>query len=243
MKKKEAYYFPHFINARNDNRVLKLRRILGLEGYAIFFMLLEILREQTDMKYPLAAISELEFDLRTKKKKINSVIYDFELFTIDETSFYSSNLIQYMQPWMEKSERARAAAKKKWEAFADAKAYPKADAIKEEEEREVNKVNEVEEESTSSTTPTEIKNEFLLDIGLRNTWISKGFLKEDYEHGVDAFINQRLRKDYKKGDSCRSHFINWMPNYFKSIQQVKNNQTAAASSYADGQEKAKKYDL
>ena len=63
--KKDAYYFPHFSNARNDSKIIKIRRILGLEGYAIYFMLLEILREQGDFKYPISGLDDLSFDFTT----------------------------------------------------------------------------------------------------------------------------------------------------------------------------------
>jgi len=49
---KEGYYFPHFCNARNDLKILRLRKDLGEEGYGIYFMLLELLREQPELRYP-----------------------------------------------------------------------------------------------------------------------------------------------------------------------------------------------
>lgn len=121
MGKSQPYYFPHFISARNDSKILKLRRILGLEGYAIYFMLLEILREQNDFKLPLETIPELEFEFRTSKEKINNVIFDYELFIITENKFFSPKLIEYLQPYLEKSDRARAAVNKRWEIAANTK--------------------------------------------------------------------------------------------------------------------------
>lgn len=113
--KKDAYYFPHFSNARNDPKVLKLRRVLGLEGYAIYFMLLEILREQTDWRYPIDGIPELEFELRASKEKITNVITAYDLFEVDEAGkFFSPKLILYLQPYIEKSEKARESALKRW---------------------------------------------------------------------------------------------------------------------------------
>ncbi|GAF86139.1 unnamed protein product, partial [marine sediment metagenome] len=78
--KKDAYYFPHYSNARNDAKIIRLRRVLGLEGYAIYFMLLEILREQTNYKYELKGIEDLSFEWHISKEKIFSVINDFDLF-------------------------------------------------------------------------------------------------------------------------------------------------------------------
>lgn len=113
--KKDAYYFPHYSNARNDAKLLKLRRVLGVEGYGIYFMLLEILREQTDFKLPLKIVEELEYDLRVSKEKILSVITNFELFDVDSEFFFSPKLVFYLQPYIESSERARVAANKRWQ--------------------------------------------------------------------------------------------------------------------------------
>ncbi len=142
--KKDAYYFPHFSNARNDVKILKLRRVLGAEGYAIYFMLLEILRDQTEWKFPLSAIPELEFELRVSKEKIGTVIMDFELFEVDQTkTFFSPKLIQYLQPYIEKSLKARESARIRWDNANALKEYSDGNASKGEERTgEENKVKQ-----------------------------------------------------------------------------------------------------
>ena len=47
---KDAYYFPHDCNARNDPKILALRSVFGAEGYGVYWMLIEIRREQPDYK-------------------------------------------------------------------------------------------------------------------------------------------------------------------------------------------------
>jgi len=112
--KKDAFYFPHFCNARNDEKIIKLRRVLGLEGYAIFFMLLETLREQSDFKLNFSSIEDLSYDWHTSKEKIYAVVNNFDLFENDGEKFFSSNLIYFLQPYLEKTARARWAASKRW---------------------------------------------------------------------------------------------------------------------------------
>jgi hypothetical protein len=112
--KKDAYYFPHFSNARNDAKLIKIRRVFGIEGYGIYFMLLEVLREQTEFKLPLSSIEDYAFEWHTSKEKILSIINDFELFDIIDNKFFSAKLVHYLQPYLEKSERARQAALKRW---------------------------------------------------------------------------------------------------------------------------------
>ena len=112
---KSLSYFPHFSNARSDSKILRLRRLLSFEGYAIYFMLLEVLREQTDFKYPLDMIDELCFDFRTEREKVMAVINNFDLFDIDDAGkFFSPKQIFYLMPYIEKSERAKAAAEIRW---------------------------------------------------------------------------------------------------------------------------------
>lgn len=153
--KKDAYYFPHFSNARNDAKLLKLRRILGIEGYGIYFMLLEVLRDQTDFKLPLASIDDLEFEFRISKEKILAVVTNFQLFEIIDDKFFSPKMMLYLQPYLEKTERARLAANKRWysirnDANADANAYTNAYASKGKE----SKVNKVNKESKVFTPPS-----------------------------------------------------------------------------------------
>ena len=49
---KDAYFFSHDCNARNDPKILALRSVYGAEGYGVYFMLVEILREQPEYQPP-----------------------------------------------------------------------------------------------------------------------------------------------------------------------------------------------
>jgi hypothetical protein len=99
---KEAYYFSHDSNARNDVKVVKLRRQLGLEGYAIYFILIEILREQEDHKLSLQSIPDLAYEIHTSEEKMKAVVCGFELFQIDENFFFSQRLIRSMDEYKAK---------------------------------------------------------------------------------------------------------------------------------------------
>ena len=57
--KKDAYYFSHDSNAKDDPKCMLLIEELQLEGYGIYWVLVEILREQPDFKYPLKMIPVL----------------------------------------------------------------------------------------------------------------------------------------------------------------------------------------
>lgn len=107
-KQKDAFYFPHFCNARHDRKIRRVRKELGLEGYGIFFMLLEVLREQADFKYPMEDIDLLADELGTSENKVRTVICNYQLFEVDEEEkFFSGNLVMYLQPYLEGKEKKR----------------------------------------------------------------------------------------------------------------------------------------
>ena len=89
---------------------------LGCEAYGIYFMLLEVLRDQQGFKYPIKDLDLLEVEFGTSLAKINAVVKGYELFQLDElNNFFSLKFNLYLQPYIEKSERARTAANIRWE--------------------------------------------------------------------------------------------------------------------------------
>lgn len=108
--KKDAYYFPHFCNARHDRKIMRLRKELGVEGYGIFFMLLEVLREQIDFKYPMQDIDLLAEEFGCSEQKIKVVICNYQLFQLDESEqFFSPKLMLYLEPYLNMKEQRRLA--------------------------------------------------------------------------------------------------------------------------------------
>ena len=97
--KKDAFYFSHDSNARNDIKMLRLRRSLGLEGYAIYFCLIEMLREQIDYKLPIETIQDIAYELHTSDDKIKAVVYNSDLFEIHEEVFFSARLLRSMEEY------------------------------------------------------------------------------------------------------------------------------------------------
>jgi hypothetical protein len=109
---KEAFYFPHFSNARHDRKIRRLRKELGIEGYGIYFMLLETLRDQHDMMYPLADCDLLAEEFGTSDAKIKTVLCNYELFDFDEESrFFSPKMLVYLEPYFKMKEQRVLAGK------------------------------------------------------------------------------------------------------------------------------------
>jgi hypothetical protein len=109
---KEAFYFPHFSNARHDRKIRRLRKELGIEGYGIYFMLLETLRDQHDMMYPLEDCDLLAEEFGTSDAKIKTVICSYELFDFDEDGkFFSPKMLVYLEPYFKMKEQRIIAGK------------------------------------------------------------------------------------------------------------------------------------
>lgn len=118
-KMKEDFYFPHFMNSRNDRKLLRVRKELGVEGYGIYFMILEILRGQPEYKYPLQDLDLLADEIGTNEPKVRVVICNYQLFDVDvNEQFFSPKLIEYITPYLEKkkmrSEMGRIGNLKRW---------------------------------------------------------------------------------------------------------------------------------
>lgn len=97
-KAKTTNYFTHDSNARNDERIVRLRMKHGAEGYGVFFMLLERMREETDYM-SVKDYNMIAFDLRVDAAIVKSVVEDFGLFVFTEDGkyFYSESFTQRME--------------------------------------------------------------------------------------------------------------------------------------------------
>lgn len=94
---KSTNYFSHDSNARNDEKLVRLRMKQGAAGYGVYFMILERLREEAD--YMCAKdYNMIAFDLRVDAAIVKSVVEDFGLFTFtdDGKCFYSESFTRRM---------------------------------------------------------------------------------------------------------------------------------------------------
>lgn len=107
---KDAYYFTHDSNAKDDPKCMMLIETLQLEGYGIFWMLVETLRDQPNYKYPLILVPALARRYNTTAEKIKAVIQNYGLFQVDDREFfYSESLNTRMIAWDNSKEKFRLA--------------------------------------------------------------------------------------------------------------------------------------
>lgn len=167
--KKDAYYFPHFSNARNDRKLLKLRRVMGIEGYGIYFMILEVLRDQTEFKMPLENLEDLAFEWHTSKEKLATVVTNFDLFEVDENNFFSTKFNEYMQPYIKMKNQRIEAAKKSVEArklrklndrSTTVKTTVKQSKVKKSKENEIISIEDVKNNALTSNHSQSFKESF-----------------------------------------------------------------------------------
>ena len=124
---KDAYFFSHDCNARNDPKILALRSIYGAEGYGVYFMLIEILREQPEYKLPITKYiwNTLAMQMQMEASKLEQIITDCctefsdggnnTLLVNDGEYLYSASLLRRMGKVDDISKLRREAAKKRWE--------------------------------------------------------------------------------------------------------------------------------
>jgi len=94
---KDAFYFSHDSNAKDDPKCVMLIEQLGLEGYGIFWILVEMLRDQPDYKYPLSLLPAIARRYNTTTQKVEAVVKAYNLFKITaDECFFSISLVKRM---------------------------------------------------------------------------------------------------------------------------------------------------
>lgn len=216
--KKEAYYFSHDANAKDDPKILQLRMEMGWEGYGLFWALIELLRNESDHRMR-THYKSIAFALQTQEDSIRRIINDFDLFGLDDQYFWSESLLKRMELKEERSEKARESAKKRWNRDNDANAMRthserNADAmqLKESKVKEI-KEKEIKESKVNEDSHNEIfrklwNNKIWLE-GLAMTW--KADLNEVKNH-LNTFRQECILKgDFKENEKlAKEHFFNWV---------------------------------
>ena len=111
--KSKSYYFSHDYNASNDTKILFLRHQLGMEGYGIYWYLIERLAEAGG-KMPLDLIPILSMQMQSTDVKVKGVITQFDLFKIVEGEFYSERLQDHLGLREKLSQSGKNGANNRW---------------------------------------------------------------------------------------------------------------------------------
>lgn len=109
---KDTFYFSHDYNTRNDEKIKFLIRKHGMEGYGIFWAIIEDLYNNANsLKSDYDGIA---YDLRVQSDTVKSIINDYDLFVFDGDCFGSLSVQNRIEERDSKSLKARKSALKKW---------------------------------------------------------------------------------------------------------------------------------
>ena len=113
-EKLEQHWFKHDINASNNGKLIKLQANEGLEGYAVYWKLIELLYIN-EGRYEFN-LDELAFTLRIShlehaERLLKSVIMSYGLFVYDDDIFYCDRVIEGLSDIYTKSKKASESAK------------------------------------------------------------------------------------------------------------------------------------
>lgn len=232
-------YFPHDSNARNSDKLIPLRIKKGTEGYGVYFMILERLREEPDYT-SIKDYNTLAFDFRVGSDLVKSVVEEFGLFqfTEDGKRFYSEGFTARMQKKDEKSNKARESARKRWgnkqtHSEKDANALQtqsEIDASKGKETKLKETKGEKEEEITlpgysSNDVPVslaECKAALFADIAWMETICMNNYIPpEKHRDKLDEFFRklENEKIDYKSVKDAVQHYSNWLKNELNREQR------------------------
>jgi hypothetical protein len=226
--RKEAYYFSHDANAKDDPKILKLRMALGWEGYGLFWALVELLRNEGTHRLH-KHYKSIAYALHTKEDHIKSIINDFDLFAKDDDFFWSESLLKRMELKEERSEKMRNAANKRWNKDVDAQAMQKhsisnaqAMQLKERKGKEI-----LNEESHNEIFRTLWKSTIWLEgIAIKNKVTIDQVQKHLNEFRQECILKEEFKVSEK---DAKEHFINWMKRG-NPIPDKNENATSRAKS-------------
>jgi len=118
-------YFPHDEDATDDPKMMIMISQLGLEGYGIYWVLIEYLRKQPGYTAPLMIVDSLARRFGSSREKFEVVITKYNdsfptpLFVINKNTFYSPSLQNRMLRLDEKREKMKTNALKRWAGDAN----------------------------------------------------------------------------------------------------------------------------
>jgi hypothetical protein len=215
---KKTNYFSHDSNARNDSKILAVRIKYGIEGYGIYFMILERLREESNYMC-VKDYNSIAFDLRTDSSKVKSVIEDFGLFifTDDGKYFYSESFMGRMEFKDVKSKKATENAKKRWENEKSMRTHTETDAnaLPTHPETDASKVKESKENKEYKESWHKDKLDFL----------NNSIWKENFCIGRHITLErlEKLQKDFLVDIELKKETTDNLYRYFTNIFDKKRD--------------------
>jgi hypothetical protein len=93
---KDAYWFRHDCNARNDDKMVRLRRLHGIEGVGLYWCVIEALRETKTYKLPLDSADDICYELRCGRNVFDA-LFACKLLKRNDKVYWSDSLLRRMR--------------------------------------------------------------------------------------------------------------------------------------------------
>ncbi|WP_312541382.1 Lin1244/Lin1753 domain-containing protein [Enterococcus sp.] len=241
-------YFSHDSNARNSEKLIQVRMKFGAEGYGIYFMIIERLREEAEYMSVLD-YNVLAFDLRVDTSKVKSIVEDFGLFafTDDGKCFYSESLLKRMEikdgKSKKRSEAGKKGAEKRWGKNSDGNSISSASGNTNDNANSnaiamlPKKIaSKVKESKVKESKDNAVASEPAAHITFQKLWMIPNIVQTDDlnrlielygDELVDAAIKLAGRKNVSKGRAIgflTSSLQEWADNNVKTIDQAREYQ-------------------
>jgi len=214
--KKETFYFSHDYNARNDTKILYMRNELGMEGYGIYWYLIESLADAGGI-LPLKILPVLAKQMDATLVKVEGVVNNYELFQVVENQFVSERLLKHLELRETLSEQGKKGALKRWGngvAIGEANSHPnakerKGKEIKEKEIKVINNKGKYYKKEDFNEVPEYIIFSIIQRYKLTN---DKTITEKQVTDSWIVFKEQNLTGDkfYNNENEVYKHFVNWI---------------------------------
>jgi hypothetical protein len=220
---KDTFYFSHDYNSRNDEKIKKLIRKHGMQGYGIFWAIVEELYNNANALH--LDYDGIAFDLRTESEIIKSVLHDFDLFVFNGDNFGSLSVQNRINNRQDKSQKARDSAYSRWNKNKiDANAVQTqsdSNAIKERKGKEI-KGKESKESKPSI-------DEFLSFC--KDDMIKNGMNFSLYEYSLKSKFSSWVENNWKDGNN--KPIKSWKSKIRNTIPFLKPISLTTSNSYQD----------
>ena len=189
----KSLYFRHDENAAMDIKLMALRSQLAMEGYGIYWFLIEQL-SLAGGKMPLKMIPMLAQIMQTTPDKAMSVVRSYDLFTEDENGFFSERLNKELEKRGTLSEVAKraglASAQKRAEKALIGHDVQRPLEIRSTPVQPLEK--RIEEDRIEKDRREEVNQLSVGDLQTRQ----ESFLKEINECGSEKYVKRMLNEFY-----------------------------------------------
>jgi hypothetical protein len=217
---KESFYFTHDYNSRMDEKIKLLIRKHGMQGYGIYWAIIEDLYNNTNVLRTY--YDGIAYDLRVEQDVVKSIINDFDLFVINGETFGSLSVERRLNERKEKSIKARESISKRW---ANNTNVQKSDTNVIRQEYDSNTIKEKKGKEIKEKDIEDRKKEFYNSVAFFAKSYSKELLREffDYwtEHGEK---DKKMRFEKETSFNIERRLNRWQANESKFNNKTSGNE-------------------